>query len=121
MRKVTIHGVEYTLNVIPPYLLPFLNLYSELATKSAQSIEEAEKISEDMKRASQKILEACVSPKPKPEHETELFRYLSNLTTQAVLEVDSFFQRGKTSVDLKSGRGIKLLDKDKTVNPSRPG
>lgn len=121
MKKVTIDGVEYALTVIPPYLLPFLNLYSELAAKTAQTIEEAEKISEDMRRASQKILEACVSPKPKPEHETELFRYISNLTSQRILEVDSFFQRGKTSVDLKSGGRIKLLDKDKTVNPPRPG
>ncbi|MEM3489277.1 MAG: hypothetical protein QXO75_06455 [Nitrososphaerota archaeon] len=119
MRKVTIHGVEYTLNVIPPYLLPFLNLYSELATKSAQSIEEAEKISEDMKRASQKILEVCVSPKPKPEHETELFRYLSNLTTQAVLEVDSFFQRGKAPAYFEGGGRIKPLGKDKTINTPR--
>ncbi|MBS7627033.1 hypothetical protein KEJ51_08405 [Candidatus Bathyarchaeota archaeon] len=121
MKKVTMDGVEYTLTVIPPYLLPFLNLYSELASKPAQSIEEAEKISEDMRRASQKILEACISPKPKPEHETKLFRYISNLTTQAVLEVDSFFQRGKAQADLKGGGRIKLLDKDKTVNPPRPG
>jgi hypothetical protein len=118
LKKVTIEGVEYSLTVIPPYLLPFLNLYGELATKSAKTIEEAEQVSREMRRASEKILEACVSPKPKPEHETELFRYISNLTSRTIQEVDSFFQGGKAPADIKSGGRIKLLDRRETLNPS---
>ncbi|MGQ9543682.1 MAG: hypothetical protein ACUVTM_06340 [Candidatus Bathyarchaeia archaeon] len=120
MRKITLDGAEYTVKIIPPYLLPFLNLYSELATKPASTIDEAEKISNDMRMASQKILSVCVTPEPKPEHETELFRYLSNLTGQAVQEIDSFFQRGKNGANNKVYGRIKLLDKDKTINTTRP-
>ena len=111
-RKLKIDDVEYEATVIPPYLLPFLNFYGELAARKVASVEEAEKAAEDMRRASEKILSACVNPRPRPEHEAEIFRFVSGITNEAIRKVDDMFFPQRPG-DSPSGR-IRAVDKGKT-------
>jgi len=80
--------------------------------KTFKSVEEAEKAAEDMRRASEKILSACVNPRPRPEHEAEIFRFVSGITNEAIRKVDDMFFPQRSD-NAPSGR-IRAVDKGKT-------
>lgn len=90
MKRI-IDGTEYTINPIPPYLTPSMMLYSRLAKKEAQTVEEAEKTEAEMKAIVDKVLNASVWPAPAKGHASELFKAVNNLTAKVMNNLDMEF------------------------------
>jgi len=99
--KLKIDGVEYELKPISPALAPFSDLYSIKAKEHPRTLEEAEEIAKTIEGAVAKLLEGCVSPKPKKEYETQVLKALFDLTNK-VLEDAGLFRQGRKPDTKKS-------------------
>lgn len=93
-EQVIVQGVTYTLTPISPALSPFNQLLGQLLQKAPGDCEEAEKNSVQIEKALDKILTACVEPKPRREHAWKLYSALQDLT-QKTLEDAGFFRKSK--------------------------
>jgi len=97
-----IDGVKYSLIPIPPHASPFNQLVGQLLQKTPIDCEEAEKDSMQIEKALDKILTACVEPKPRREHAWKLYSALQELTKKT-LEDAGFFRGLKRSSTKSSG------------------
>jgi hypothetical protein len=94
LTEKEIDGVKYSLIPIPPHVSPFNQLLGQLLQKAPGDCEEAEKDSVQIEKALDKILEACVEPKPRREHAWKLYSALQKLTKKT-LEDAGFFRKPK--------------------------
>ncbi len=94
MTEKEIDGVKYSLIPIPPSASPFNQLLGQLLQKTPSDCEEAERDSLQIEKALDKILTACVEPKPQSEHAWKLYSILQDLTKKT-LEDAGFFRKPK--------------------------
>jgi len=85
-----IDGVKYNLIPVPPYASPYNVLLGDLLRKKPETVEAAEAISHAIKKAMEKLFAETVTPTPKPEHQTQLFNAVSELTTKVLKEAGLF-------------------------------
>lgn len=85
-----IDGVKYKLTPIPPHASPYNVLVADLLMKKPETVEDAEKISSEIKKAMVKLFAETVTPTPKPEHHIQLFNALTELTTEVMKEAGLF-------------------------------
>lgn len=85
-------GQKYTLIPIPPYASPYSVLIGKLLQKKAETTDEAEANGAEIKKAMDKLFTVTVTPKPRVEHETQLFTALNELTKKVIDEADFFHE-----------------------------
>ena len=119
LTSVEIDGVKYEVGAIPPYLLPYMNLYGDLSLKDAKTFQEAKDVEDQMREIVEKVLDETVSPKPKKAHETELFRTVNAMTRQIVDQIDAkFFPNRQAQQDNKNNSGTPKPDAASKANVS---
>lgn len=94
--KQTIDGIEYNLIPQPPYLSPFTRRAAQLLKNEPQSLEEAQRNSEEIKQCMEKIFAETVKPQPKIEHYVQVFNAINELTNQVIKDAE-FFRKPKRS------------------------
>jgi len=99
--KKKIDNVEYEIIPIPPHLSPYNSRISELLQKKAASFQDAEEISKEINQHMEKLLSETVTPKPRKEHQTEIYNAIIDLTN-AVLEKAQFFRKNQRPSPSKS-------------------
>jgi len=117
-NKVEVDGVQYTVCAVPPYIYPYLDLYTKLVRKIEETITltDAEEIAKQLEVAVTRLLEATVDPKPQKGHEGALLvavtRYNNEFNTEYL---QPFRARGgpKSSIN-KEGR------RSQPISPSTP-
>ena len=72
MKTVELDGVEYLVLTPSPKIQPWLSAYGPLMTREIKTPEEAEAHEARIAKIQDRIFR-YVKPKPKPEHEGELF------------------------------------------------
>jgi hypothetical protein len=87
-------GVKYILIPIPPYASPYTVLIGNLLRKKTETVQEAETVSAEIQKAMDKLFTVTVKPKPRVDHETQLFNELNELTKKVIDEAD-FFHKDK--------------------------
>lgn len=105
--KRKIGDTEYNIIPIPPHLSPFSTLISERLQLKPEGPQDAETISQQIAEAMKALLSGTVKPYPKPEHETQVFNALIDITNKVIHEAQ-FFRKDKRP---NAGKG----------NSARPG
>ena len=88
--KINVDGVEYTVTPIPPSLAPVQILVDKLMSKTPENFEDAMKISEELGKATAKLLSATVTPQPTPEAAIEVFKATQAFTIKTIKEAQFF-------------------------------
>lgn len=100
--ELEVEGVKYQLIPIPPSHSPYSTLIGDLLRAKPKSIEEAEKNSETIAQAMEKLFAGTVKPTPKQEHQSQVFNALIDLTNKTI-EDAKFFRNNQEPDTTKSG------------------
>ncbi len=103
--KVKFGNVEYNVKALPLNLMPYNDLYANLVERKVTSVDDAEKIGNELVVIRSKILGACVTPQPLPEHESRLHIVVNNLTIKESKEAESFFLDKRANPKKRDGIG----------------
>jgi len=91
-EKTTIDGVEYIVSSAPPYLTFHMVVLAETLKAKPQTLEEAAKNMETVKKCFETILSETVKPTPSPQHYRKLFNKVVELTEKELGETENFLQ-----------------------------
>lgn len=94
MKKVQIEGIEYTIEALKPWQVPYLQMYLDLAGRKPANLDEAEKNGKELEGLLT-ILLKDVKPEPREEHKLVLFNIKSTYSQELVQETLRLF-RGPT-------------------------
>jgi hypothetical protein len=82
--ELEVESVKYEIMPIPPNLSPYSTLIGNLLRATPQNLEDAEKNSDIIAKAMEKVFVGTVKPVPKPEHQTQVFNALIDLTNKTI-------------------------------------
>ena len=100
--KVKLDDTEYTVQPIPFKMLPMNDYFASLCNQHPKDANEASQIGQKLEDCLDKILGACITPTPKPEHKITLQKIVNKLTTQQQERAEQFFRPEQPNPD-KSG------------------
>lgn len=92
MKSFHVNGREYRVKDIPPWIHPYLQAYSNLSSKKLDSAEEAERVSEELKKVLAKLF-TIVEPYPIDEDVSQVFMHILSMVGE-VYTTTRFFQKG---------------------------
>ena len=58
--KIVVDDREYNVKKVGPFLVPMFNYISHISTKTARDAEEALKLSEELEKAVNNVIEVCI-------------------------------------------------------------
>jgi len=93
--KIELDNIEYDVQPLPLELSYISALYAEKANQKAKSIEDGLTRGKELVEIRKLLLQDCVSPTPKPEHETLLHIAINKLTLAQNERVEQFFRDQK--------------------------
>ncbi|MCW4048058.1 MAG: hypothetical protein NWE99_10960 [Candidatus Bathyarchaeota archaeon] len=82
--------MKYSVKPMSLDLAPYESRLNMLLLKTPENIDEANKISVEIKQLREKILAELVSPSPRPEHSVRLYCMIQQLTKHAMAEAGLF-------------------------------
>lgn len=86
-----VNGRTYTVKTVQPWVQPYLTAYGALARKQPETVEDAERFSEEVKKVLQKIL-SLVDPYPPDEDMWPVFFALMSVIQRRGDEASKFFR-----------------------------
>jgi len=89
-EKMVIDGVEYTVSSAPPYLSFHMTVLAETLKVKPQTVEEADRNMETVKKCLETILAETVKPQPPPSHYAKLYNKVLELTNKELADVERF-------------------------------
>lgn len=100
-RTITVDGREYRVKRVDPFLQPYLAYFSKLVSETPNSLEEAEKASEELRRVVDRVLEVCVEPMPPEEERFDVFTALLEVIAEVGEKTGYIkkFRRGRSGKD----------------------
>ena len=104
-KTLKVNDREYRIKRIDPFLQPYIAYFSKLVSETPQSLEEAEKASEELRRVVDRVLEVCLEPMPPEEDRFDAFLALMSFIAEVGEERTTYIKRFRRGSSMQAGGG----------------
>jgi len=102
-ETLTVNGREYRIKRVDPFLQPYIAYFSKLVSETPQSLEEAERASEELRRVVDRVLEVCLEPMPPEEDRFDAFLALMQFIADMGEEKLTYIKRFRRDSSVQAG------------------